>query len=134
MNQFFRIACINVDDSLYSANNWFFGNDPNIEYSIDSTHYFSTNCNLVIVGLDEKEISTSPIYIYPNPAINILNIDVSNSLNYGTTLYDSQGRRIISKINQPAIEIQNLPQGIYLLEVKDLDSGQVVIEKIIKEK
>ena len=92
------------------------------------------DCNSVTVGLDEDGFSNSTINIYPNPAISVINIDVSGNLEYDVTIYDSQGRRIISKINQPAIEIQSLPQGIYLLEVKDLDSDQVVIEKIIKEK
>ncbi len=90
------------------------------------------DCNSATIDIDEDEFSNSTINIYPNPAINVINIDVSDNLKYEANIYDSQGRRIISKINQPAIEIQNLLQGIYLLEVKDLDSGQEVIKKIIK--
>ena len=30
-----NLTCINVDDSLYSANNWFYGNVPNTEYRLN---------------------------------------------------------------------------------------------------
>ena len=72
--------------------------------------------------------------IYPNPAIDIININISGDLKYEVTIFDLQGRIMISKKNPSVIDIQALPQGIYLLELKDLDSGQKVIEKIIKEK
>ena len=41
-----NLSCINVDDSIYSTNNWM----PTITpvpagFSFDSHHYFSTNCS-----------------------------------------------------------------------------------------
>jgi len=80
------------------------------------------------IGLDDDAFA-----IYPNPAIDIINIDVSGDLKYEATIFDLQGRIMISKTNQTAIDIQALPQGIYLLEIKDLDSDQKVVEKIIRE-
>ena len=81
------------------------------------------------IGLDDHTFA-----IYPNPAIDIININLSSDLKYEVTIFDLQGRIMISKKTRSAIDIQALPQGIYLLEFKDLDSGQKVIEKIIKEK
>lgn len=72
--------------------------------------------------------------IYPNPAIDIVNIDVSDNLKYEVTIFDLQGRLQISATDQSVIDIQTLPQGIYLIEIKDLETGQKVIEKIIKGK
>jgi len=82
--------------------------------------------------LSTPELINSSINIYPNPVIDIIKIDVSGSLKYEATIFDLQGRIMISEINQPAIDIQTLPQGTYLIEIKDLDSGLKVIEKIIK--
>ena len=79
------------------------------------------------IGLDDDAFA-----IYPNPAIDIINIDVSGDLKYEVTIFDLQGRIMIRKTNQTAIDIQALPQGIYLLEIKDLDSDQKVIKKLMK--
>ena len=92
------------------------------------------DCNSATIDIDEDEFSNSTINIYPNPAINVINIDVPDNLKYKATLYDFQGRLIISTTNQSVIDIQTLPQGVYIIEIKDLDTGQKVIEKIIKGK
>ena len=82
--------------------------------------------------LSTHELTNSSIRIYPNPAIDIINIDLPKNLNYQANLHDINGRLISSMTNKSAIDIQNVPQGTYLIEIKDLDSGQKVIEKIIK--
>ena len=82
--------------------------------------------------LSTHELTNSSIRIYPNPAIDIINIDLPKNLNYQANLHDLNGRLISSMTNKSAIDIQNVPQGTYLIEIKDLDSGQKVIEKIIK--
>ncbi len=82
--------------------------------------------------LSIHELTNSTIHIYPNPAIDIINIDVLGNLKYDANLYDLNGRLISSTTNKSVIEIQALALGIYLIEIKDLDSGQKVIKKIIK--
>ena len=82
--------------------------------------------------LSTHELTNSNIRIYPNPAIDIINIDLPKNLNYQANLHDINGRLISSMTNKSAIDIQNVPQGTYLIEIKDLDSGQKVIDKIIK--
>ena len=84
--------------------------------------------------LSTHELTNLTISIYPNPAIDIINIDVPENLKYDANLYDLNGRIIISTTNKSVIEIQTLPLGIYFIEIKDLDSGQKVIDKIIKGK
>jgi len=83
-------------------------------------------------ALSTTELTNSTTRIYPNPAIDIINIDVPGNLKYQANLYDLNGSVIISTTNKSVMEIQTLPLGIYLLEIKDLDSGQKVIDKIIK--
>ena len=82
--------------------------------------------------LSTHELTNSSIRIYPNPAIDIINIDVPKNLNYKANLHDLNGRLISSMTNKSVIEIQNVPHGIYLVEITDLDTGQKIIDKIIK--
>ena len=82
--------------------------------------------------LSTHELTNSSIRIYPNPAIDIINIDVPKNLNYEANLHDLNGRLISSMTNKSVIEIQNVPHGIYLIEITDLDTGQKIIDKIIK--
>ena len=95
------------------------------------TEIYKFNLNSV---LSTHELTNSTVSIYPNPAIDIINIDVPGNIKYDANLYDLQGRLIISTTNKSVIEIQSLPLGIYFIEIKDLDSGQKVIDKIIKGK
>lgn len=86
------------------------------------------------LSTDQIELDDEAFTIYPNPAIDIIKIDVSGSLKYEVTIYDLQGRIMISKRNQSVINVQTLPQGNYLIEIENSDTGQKVIEKIIRGK
>ena len=86
-----------------------------------------------ILSTDQIELDDRAFAIYPNPAIDMINIDVSGNLKYEATIYDLQGRIMISTTNQSTIDIQTLTQGTYLIKITDLDSGKNVSEKIIIE-
>jgi hypothetical protein len=89
------------------------------------------NCEDDIVAVNELDIPV--VNVYPNPVIDMINIDVSGNLKYEATIYNLQGKIMISTTNQSTIDIQTLPQGTYLIKITDLDSGQNVSEKIIIE-
>ena len=86
-----------------------------------------------ILSTDQIELDDRAFAIYPNPATDMINIDVSGNLKYEATIYDLQGRIMISTTNQSTIDIQTLTKGTYLIKITDLDSGQNVSEKIIIE-
>lgn len=88
----------------------------NLERNVSSTH----------------ELANSTINIYPNPTIDILNIDVSGSLKYNANIYTAEGKLILRTSNQSVIDIQSLVQGMYLLEIEDLISNQKIVERIMK--
>jgi hypothetical protein len=94
------------------------------------------DCLTVTVGIDETSstASASDYFVFPNPAVDIINIDISGNIKYEATFYNLQGILIMSTTNQSVIDIQTLAHGIYLLEIKDLETGQKVIEKIMKGK
>jgi hypothetical protein len=77
------------------------------------------------------EISNTIVNIYPNPTIDIINIDVQGKLKFQANLYNIDGKLIVSESNTKLIKLSSTPKGTYLLEIKDLETGQKIIEKII---
>ena len=112
-----------IDGEVYIINGTSFSEYVTEIYKFDLNPVLSTH-----------ELTNLSISIYPNPAIDIIKIDVPGNLKYDANLYDFNGRVIISTTNKSVIEIQTLPLGVYFIEIKDLDSGQKVISKIIKGK
>ena len=105
-------------------------------YIINGTSFSQYVTEIYKYNLDSAlsihESTNSTIRIYPNPATDIINIDVPENLKYSTNIYDLNGRLISSSKNSSIIEIQTLPLGVYLIEITDLDSDYKVVEKIIK--
>ena len=68
--------------------------------------------------------------IYPNPAQNLIHIKVPSSLNYEVNLFNVAGELLLQTSNQPTIQVSTLVEGLYMLQIKDLDSNQTRIERI----
>lgn len=77
------------------------------------------------------EIGSSIINIFPNPSIDVINIDITGSLSYDLRLYDLKGRLLSSSKNKDQIEVHSLNLGTYLLEIKDQKTGQKIVETVI---
>jgi hypothetical protein len=93
------------------------------------------------VGLKNNLRIESPISIYPNPATNILTIDLPNQnlKNYQANIYSYNGSLLKTEtLTNQTINIENLPNGLYLLELvntgADNNTGQKrYVSKFIKE-
>ena len=70
------------------------------------------------------------ISIYPNPAQDLIYIEADGILNYKASLYDAVGNLMLQSTNQPTIDVNTIPEGIYLLQINDLDSNQTVTKSI----
>jgi uncharacterized protein (TIGR02145 family) len=70
--------------------------------------------------------------IYPNPANERLFIKNDNSSNAQIMIFDLQGKQVVCRqIGSNPIDISSLSKGIYL--VKIIDSGNIIMEKLVKE-
>ena len=76
------------------------------------------------------ELSNSTIKIYPNPAIDFINIEWSNDLDLGIKIYDIRGLLMYSKINSKKISVDNFSPGQYIIEIRDLKNGKSIKEKL----
>ena len=85
----------------------------------------------------EEEFFTS----YPNPVDDILNIEINNSsrsfnidASFDIHMYDWMGkqvRNITTKSSNVQINVANLPNGIYLLNIYDAVNNKPAIRKIV---
>ena len=77
------------------------------------------------------EIANSTVNIYPNPVVDIINIEVAGKLIFKASLYDLKGKLMTTTQNKNLISITSIPTGTYLLEIQDLRSGQKIVERIV---
>ena len=108
-------------------------------------YFFIYAQNLTVSSIDAySSYSGSPAY--PNPASDILNVEIgsaaksnvqSTSTAYDIRLYDGQGnivRRVQNKGGSVQFNVGNLPTGIYYLHIydginKNPEMQQIVVER-----
>jgi hypothetical protein len=70
-------------------------------------------------GLDENSGST--VMVYPNPASDIVKINgIENLPDWRVKLYGPLGQLISSSVQQTTLNVANLPNGTYILEIETL--------------
>lgn len=73
-------------------------------------------------------MAQSTLGIYPNPAIELVYIDVEGNLQYEADLY---GTLIMTASNTNRLDVGTLPSSMYILGIRDVQSTQRIVEKII---
>ena len=74
------------------------------------------------------------VEIYPNPASEIILLDVQGAVRYEVTLMDYTGKQILSHANPKQIELTGIAAGLYMIEILDLNSKQKLLQSIIVSK
>ena len=128
-----NLNCIQVDDSVYSYANWI--NPLFKDFFLDSTQYFSENCNypLGCFNINPNSVQEIPqsISLYPNPTNENITISIENfNGNIQTEVYDLLGHRLQST-NETTISLRDYARGIYLLKVAYGDRVEEV--QVIKD-
>lgn len=83
------------------------------------------------ISKDQKPAAAPSIFkIYPNPTGDFINIRTDEDI-LSVSVYNMSGQRIINyNGNLKRVDVQQIPNGIYLLEVKT--KAQTITEKFIK--
>lgn len=94
---------------------------------------------IIVNNIEENKIENTFI-IYPNPAHEIIQFEITNTEllknNLLLTIVDIFGKEILkTKITNPItqINLQNLPNGIYLISISDENNTLLQTQKIIKQ-
>ena len=88
--------------------------------------------------LVEYQLNTKKLILYPNPAINIVNIDISSSeiekKQYQYSIYSYDGKRCkegtITNQNSNFLDIEELAVGKYLFVIEGLDFEKLPFIKL----
>ncbi len=82
-----------------------------------------------------KENSEFEIIVFPNPAKDLINIQVEGTFHFLSTLYDLNGRIIDTRYsNGSLLNIDSIHAGIYLLEIIDINSGKRQMNRVVVTK
>jgi hypothetical protein len=94
-----------------------------------SDSLISTGTSLVVNFSSAINELDAKVRVYPNPTDNLINIDLP-MLNFKVTLMDSKGSVILKSENSKQISLEELPTGIYFLNLKTIE-GETT-KKVIK--
>ncbi|WP_412561582.1 T9SS-dependent M36 family metallopeptidase [Winogradskyella sp. MIT101101] len=102
-------------------------------FDLDGGVFVGNNCGDV---LNNQDFERTAFVVYPNPTNST--IFIASGSNYGDAkvrLYDINGRQLLTKTinlsNTPHIDISNLSDGMYVLEI-ETGSNKTFSQKIIK--
>jgi hypothetical protein len=84
-------------------------------------------------NLSLDNVSSKGFGVYPNPAVDVLNIAVNNTNfdNLSYELSDINGRKVL-ETKDASINVQNLNSGVYFLTIFSKET-KIAVEKIIKK-
>ena len=94
---------------------------------------FTVTVEETSVSLDEEPIGQR-IFLYPNPTRDYLYVEGELS-NYRLSLFSAEGslhREFSPSGNKTRIDVSHLSSGMYLMLIRDVENGQVKMEKVMK--
>jgi hypothetical protein len=79
-----------------------------------------------------KPMNLEGVTIFPNPSANLLYVNLSYpSQDYSIEVYSTLGQQIFETSDETVIDISNVPNGIYIVMVKQ--DGKIQTTKIVKQ-
>ena len=112
----------------------YFEDEYNVPYGNSILFVDNLNFDNLITSVDELSPEDNVFSLFPNPARDIVTLNISNS-NYAefvVNVYNVAGSLIISESiqhTQQNIDVRDLNNGIYLVEIKSQE--QTEIQKLI---
>jgi len=111
-----------------------------ISDTINNLNLFINKSNITSIRNENLEISEEDFKVFPNPASDFLNISLENMNakidkievinNLGQTILGDNLRN--TNVKNYQIDISNLPKGLYILRIMQLDSKLFISKKFIK--
>lgn len=117
----------------YTNTNIVAGGDPSVVKLLDGTYI------MIYVGAPGwtavEENGTTNITIYPNPSKDMIYINGIITENFFANIFDIQGKLILTNKNMQnnSVDISSLANGIYFLEIVDMQTKVRYKKKIIKD-
>ncbi len=90
---------------------------------------------LKYLDIEDYQLDTE-ISVYPNPTVDIVNINFSQTGQYEVQLFDHQGRLVKKQESnsvQEVIDFSDLPCAQYTLLIKNQSSKSIKVFRIVKQ-
>lgn len=87
-----------------------------------------------LADMNTSELQKDSFKVYPNPSNGVMTIELAKDSNGTYKILDITGKQIQSgelKSKKQSIQVQGLPKGIYVLQVKEGNSSKTQTQKII---
>ncbi len=82
----------------------------------------SGNSSFLVIGVKENSLSALNFKVFPNPASTAVNIELpNNKVAESITLINSIGQVLKTKTNSNILNVSEIPNGVYYLEVRSED-------------
>lgn len=103
-----------------------------LTYSCTSISFPSINCS---IGIFEKDAFENSFVVFPNPILAVLNIKSEMQVEPNTTIeiINHLGQTELKTKFKNEIDISELPNGIYILQLKN-SKGQVAVKRLVVSK
>lgn len=99
----------------------------NIYFDIN-THDFEIQ---ETTGISDNNWNEPLVKIYPNPANEFIKIEIPENIQTETSIYEIKGQILESKINADFFDVSKLSNGIYMIRVLDINTGEEMRNKLI---
>ena len=99
-----------------------------VEQEVEILRFFENDT--ITLGSEEFSIEADSVKVYPNPATSVLNIE-SNKTIRQIRVFNVLGKEIL-KTTSKVIDVSQLNQGIYLIEIEE-DNNQTIIKRFVKK-
>lgn len=104
-------------------------NESLCSFSIDAEEikFLEEDCYFVITNVIDPKVTQ--FNIFPNPVADVLFIETEHQT-FSVKIYDSTGTLLQTHLNDKAVQLGSLPQGIYFLEL--IADGRSDFSRVIK--
>ena len=103
--------------------------DP-LSFLVDFCEDSMSPCQLLSSNSNIENVK--PVNLFPNPTQGLLRISAEDEEVKSISVYSMTGVLIYEVMNTDSLELDNLQEGIYLIEIV-LESGGRIIRKVVKE-
>lgn len=107
------------DRSISDPAYYFKGSMDDFRYwkrALSEAEITSGTCGATLALPSESEILKAPV-LYPNPTSGTLNIQMGNKEILEVNAYDLTGKKVFSSKYKPNLDISQLPEGIYMIQL-----------------
>lgn len=93
----------------------------------DTTRWITIIASDTPIGFDE--LSEATVLLYPNPAVNHINIESSEAIR-NITIYNALGQQMVSMENTNRVDVRNFSMGVYSMRIT-MENGSITDHKFI---